>query len=110
MLPGQIDMFDSPAKPYPQGPGFKERTTSKLAAAKIESRAATLREQALQIIKTCPSTADEVADRIGASILAVRPRLSELREMGLIRPQIAGAKQVRRENVSGVSAIAWEAT
>lgn len=86
---------------YPQAPGFKEATTSRDAAEKIgatvnERRAAVLRE-----IASAPNglTADEVASRLGLSVLAVRPRVSELKADGKIVPT-----GERRPNSSGLLA------
>ena len=46
------DLFDwKPSPKYPHRPGFKERTTSKVAAAKIAPRAPTLRDQVLTALK-----------------------------------------------------------
>jgi predicted Rossmann fold nucleotide-binding protein DprA/Smf involved in DNA uptake len=85
--------------PYNGMPGFKERTTSRDAAKAVSSRAKTLREKVLQAIKTRPMTADEVAAFIGEDILAIRPRVSELKKMGLITPT-----NTRRANKSGLMA------
>ncbi|MGU3316308.1 hypothetical protein ACLBWH_12225 [Sphingomonas sp. M6A6_1c] len=47
-------------------------------------------------------TADEVAGRLGLSILSIRPRLTELARLGRVRD--SGS---RRRNVSGKQAIVW---
>lgn len=83
-------------------PGFTERTTSKAAAAKMAPRAPTLRGLVLvAITDVWPAglTADEAAEAVGATVLAVRPRLSELKAMGKIIPTA-----ITRPNISGVEA------
>jgi predicted ArsR family transcriptional regulator len=50
------------------------------------------------------ATADEIAAALGRSQFTVRPRCSELLARGLIRDS-----GVRRENLSGRSAIVWVA-
>lgn len=47
-------------------------------------------------------TADECAGRLGVSILAVRPRVTELSRLGKLRDS-----GTRRANNSGRSAIVW---
>lgn len=67
---------------YPATAGFKERAgTSQSAAESIESsgRAASLRGKVLTLfLNGMELTADEVAERLGESVLSIRPRLSEL--------------------------------
>ena len=89
--------------PYPASPGYKEATTSKDAAKAISGRAATLRDKVFAAICAGPVTADEVAERLGETVLAIRPRLSELRKAGWIEPS-----GERRKNASGVSAHVWK--
>lgn len=95
---------DSPA-PYPKSPGFKEPTTSQDAAIKFKAHASDLRAAVLTTIINAPEglTADEVAARLGSTVLAVRPRVSELREQG----KIERVHDVRRKNESGMSAAVW---
>lgn len=100
-----MDLFSYvPPEPkrYPDVPGFKEGTTSKDAADAIKSRVGRLRDRALEIIRKSPSTADEVAFAMGETVLAIRPRITELRSMGKIEK--AG---LRRENASGCKAHVW---
>jgi hypothetical protein len=94
---------------YPATPGAKDRSPhspSIEAAAKTGPRAAHLRTLALHQLNQYPDglTADECAEKMGASVLAVRPRFSELYRDGLI------AKTGRRRlNGSGMSATVWRA-
>jgi hypothetical protein len=89
---------------YPDGAGFKSNGPSQEAAQAIERTAKTLRDQVLRTFQQSPQglTADAVADRLGKSILSVRPRVSELHRQGEIRP--AGD---RGKNDSGMSATIW---
>lgn len=90
---------------YPHTPGTKARETSATAAAQMIPKAPTLREKCLDAITYASEglTADEVASAIGKSILAVRPRITELDAVGLIE-----STPERRRNVSGKYAIVWK--
>lgn len=73
-------------KVYPDTPGYKERGgTSEAAAKAMEPRAGTLRDRALAEIRRLPGTADEIAARLNKNILAIRPRITELIDRGLVR-------------------------
>lgn len=77
-------MGDKPV--YPDAPGFKERGgTSEAAAKATEPRVGSLRAQALAEITRLPGTPDEIAARLNKSVLAIRPRITELIDMGLVR-------------------------
>lgn len=97
----------TPPTQYPFIAGHKEPTTSLEAAEAIEKsgRAEILREQALAAIKSSifGMTADEVAAYIAESVLSIRPRITELKQRGLIRDT-----GHRRANASGVNAKVWE--
>lgn len=96
--------------PYRDGlPGHKEETTSRLAAEHVASSAETLRSLVLSAILAEPRTADEVAEALGQTVLAIRPRVSELRKLNKVRPLLGpDGRQVRRANASGINAIVWE--
>lgn len=100
---------DCPSLPsYPTEPGYKENTTSRLAAAQVHD-VDNVRCLVLQAIRDKPMTADEVATKIDIPIWTVRPRCSELRTMNQIRPHLrTDGKQMRRPNASGRAAIVWE--
>ncbi|MDE2103561.1 MAG: hypothetical protein KGL39_40350 [Patescibacteria group bacterium] len=102
------EAFD--ASPYRDGiPGRKEETTSRLAAERFASTADTLRSLVLSAIAAEPRTADEVAEALGQTVLAIRPRVSELRKLNKVRPLFGpDGRQVRRANASGINAIVWE--
>lgn len=98
------DLFDFAAQ-YPNQPGFRRRSkTSKVAAEYMKDKAPTLRDQVLALLKVEDLTADECADKLGKSILAIRPRLSELRRLGKIFDT-----DTTRPNASGVQASVWRA-
>lgn len=87
---------------YPRVPGFKAEGTSQEAAERIAPAARIIRAQVLQqFIDVYPHglTADEVASDLKLSVLAVRPRVSELRRDGYL--VVTGE---RRTNRSGMSA------
>ena len=92
---------------YPTSLRFKSGDTSRLAARRIAPHAEALRDRVFAFLEAnypAPFTADEVADRLGVSILSVRPRLSELRRSALIVPTAE-----RRKNKSGMLARCWRA-
>ncbi len=92
---------------YPNTPGHKAGApeTSKQAASEIRNRATTLREAAMSIFQCgWGLTADQLAKVMEEHPLAIRPRVSELRAMGLVRDT-----GVRRRNASGKMAAVWAA-
>lgn len=77
--------------------------TSNDAYQAIASEAATLRKACIdQLQQHGPMTADEIADRIGRGILAIRPRVSELRK----KNHVIDTGE-RRTNLSGRTAAVW---
>jgi hypothetical protein len=89
---------------YPNDPGFKSRGTSSIAARRIARHATVLRDRVHAFLKTnypTAFTADEVADRLGVSVLSAGPRISELLHRGMIVKT-----DLRRKNVSGMTATA----
>lgn len=87
---------------YPTVPGYKADGPSAEAAAAVTRDAATLRAECLALLQGEDMTADEAADRLGESVLSVRPRFSEL----VMRREIRDSGQ-RRKNLSGKSATVW---
>ena len=91
--------------PYPATPGYKDRDTSRKAAESMVGPADQLRARCMIEINSAGlhgRTADETAERIGETVLSVRPRFTELQRMGKIVD--SGA---RRHNSSGRSAKVW---
>lgn len=76
-------------------------------AAMDDNRAATLRTHCRKLFADgAKLTADECALKLGESILAVRPRVSELaKKYGFLKDS-----GERRSNDSGRKAIVWQAT
>lgn len=101
----QPDLFS--AARYPHRAGFKEKGgTSQDAAEAIEAkgRAHRLRDAVLGAFELgWTGTADELADRLNESVLAVRPRVSELHKQGWL--ERSGS---RHRNQSGASAHVWQ--
>lgn len=91
-------------RPYPHTPGYKTGGPSVDAADKIAPRAETLRDRALDVIRKAPSTADEVAALLNETVLAIRPRITELNKLNKIIKT-----NERRANKSGVKATVWKA-
>jgi hypothetical protein len=88
---------------YPNVPGFKRPGTSEQAAREVESEASHLRAACYRCLLEQPSTADEVAAKLGRSVLAIRPRISEL----VAKFRVIETPQ-RRKNVSGKWAAVWK--
>lgn len=63
---------------------------------------ATLQHLCLSVLMTGAFTADEIAYRIGKSVLAVRPRISVLHKAGVVAD--TGERHL---NVSGKPAAVW---
>lgn len=105
------DLFDwTPQSGYPHAPGWKESTTSKAAAKAAGITACQLREDLMTLYRAAwPAgmTADEAAGKVGRSLFAVRPRISELRKIGQLHPALTkgpDSKPLRRANASGMLA------
>jgi hypothetical protein len=106
---GYGDLFGTEAPKYPNAPGFKVGGgTSEEAAGRITRLAGRLFKPILQEFVAASSvglSADQCAKRIGISILAMRPRISELKRLGYL--SYTGA---RAENESGMTANILRAT
>lgn len=77
----QLDIFS-----YPHTPGFKEHTTSKMAAEAMKPKAPKLRERVLDWLRLRSSgTPDQCAAETGINLVTVRARFTELKMMGKIR-------------------------
>lgn len=95
---------------YPDTPGYKtdRPETSRSAAAAEVGRAKTMREAVLELLGGTHATAvggltaDQCAGELGESVLAVRPRVSELARMN----KVADTGE-RRANASGHRAAVW---
>ena len=87
-------------------PGVKTHATetSQQAANAMKPSAATLRDKCHAALKGARMTSDEVASLLGCSILAIRPRISELVALNKVV-----ATTERRANESGKKAVVWRA-
>lgn len=93
-----------PVASYPEHPGAKTGGTSAEAADSMSADAKLLRARVLEALAALgPMTADEIAAAIGRSVLAVRPRVSELHT----KQRITNSG-VRRTNASGKPAAVWQ--
>lgn len=88
---------------YPARPGWKDPQTSKDAADSVANRVHLLRNRCLAQLRAGPATADEVATALGESVLSIRPRCTELLQLGKIVDS-----GIRRPNASGRSAKVWD--
>lgn len=105
MMGSMKDLLGDTPAAYPFTPGYKETTTSREAARKISGTAAKLRERCFEQVALAGAdgiSTDQVAEALGESMLAVRPRFSELAKEGRI--QKTGRRVV---NASGMSANLW---
>jgi hypothetical protein len=99
--------YGSTPAPYPNGPGYKELTTSRDAAVAVAASSPLLRERVYAAIKGTGArgmTPDEAAAAVGKTIMAVRPRVTELAKASRIVPT-----GERRANESGLKAKVWKA-
>lgn len=89
---------------YPRRPGHTREGTSRAAAEDMAPKAGTYRRKALDAITASLNglTADEVASAVGAPVLTMRPRITELQKLGFVTD--SGDE---RPNRSGKSAIVW---
>lgn len=87
---------------YPHAAGFKARNTSRAAAQLVP--AAILRAKVLsEFQRQHYMTADECAEALHIDKLSIRPRVSELSNLGKIMDS-----GFRRQNASGKTAIVWK--
>jgi hypothetical protein len=96
-------MSDLFSHQYPKTAGWREPTTSRDAANAVEPKAKRLRPLVIEDLLQHPaSTADEVAARLGETVLSIRPRISELKTDCTIEKT-----GIKRRNESGLSAHTW---
>ena len=102
-MASDIASTDSPASlpPEPSATGEALRAAARTNVARTER----LRVLVLEILAAAPDglTADEIAARLAESVLAVRPRVSELFHAGAIEKS-----GERRLNRSGLAAHVWK--
>lgn len=106
---GYIGPIAPDAPQYPDRPGFKGAADGPgaEAAVRIAPVAKGLQRDILDFLRRGtaePLTADQIAGRLGRSILSVRPRVAELHKLGLVE-----ATADRGKNESGMTAHRWRA-
>ena len=69
---------------YPHTPGFKDNGTGKEAALAYAPKVGRRRAQVLAGLESGPATAEQIAKRIDLHWYLTRPRLSELKALGLV--------------------------
>lgn len=69
---------------YPHTPGFKDNGTGKEAALAYAPKAGGRRAQVLAGLRRGPATAEQIAKRIDLHWYLTRPRLSELKALGMV--------------------------
>jgi predicted ArsR family transcriptional regulator len=89
---------------YPDAPGFKVSGPSQQAAEAMSGIANRVTAEVLAQFALYPggATADEIAKALNLSVLSVRPRVSELKRTGKIKPTSARCK-----SQSGMTATVW---
>ena len=102
----QQDLLDWPGNP---GPNVHKnaKDTERLAAEFIAPKVTGLRLKALQSLASAQPglTGSQVADKMDAWLYSVKPRLTELQNMGLAQDSGARAKNTR-----GRQEVVWEIT
>lgn len=91
---------------YPKTAGYKEETTSKAAAERIEAtgRAASIRDRLMRLFQAGRVLTCYDAEReLGVSQFSLRPRLTELQHQGKIR------KAWKKTGPDGKQIWAWAA-
>ena len=104
-MSGIKDLLGDTPFTYPLAPGFKEPTTSRDAARAVSSSAPLLRDRVFAALRLTAMTPDECAAKLGESVLAVRPRFSELSKA----ERIIETGERRRNQESGLKAKVWRA-
>ena len=91
---------------YPYAAGYKEKEGASQVAAKKQNKIQNNRRRsmALDLLRSHPYglTADEIAEKLEDNILAIRPRVSELRAQGKIQ-----STGTRRKSNNGNGATVW---
>ena len=74
---------------YPFSPGFQDTETSRLAAQIASATAGPIRDKVLALYKAYGPeglTADEAAALMDKHVLSIRPRVTELKVQGVLKP------------------------
>jgi predicted ArsR family transcriptional regulator len=88
----------------PQGTGYRNTDTSREAAEHADGKSAFWRLRVMEMLSIHRElTADEIAAHLKASVLTIRPRVTEL--VGARKIEDTGK---RRKNESGRNAAVWK--
>lgn len=93
---------------YPYSPGHRGIDTSIAAAEALKPKLGRLQMMVASVIRHAGAlglTSDELAAKLKTDRWSLRPRISELRRMGVIRDS-----GERKQNCTGKQAIVWIAT
>lgn len=74
-------------KKYPNAAGYKDSDCSKEAALHVNRKLRKRQEEVLNALRKCfnGATSEEIALMVGRPALSIKPRLSELLKLGLVR-------------------------
>src|SRR5689334_14048637 len=90
---------------YPHTPGYKDGDVSKRVAEAITPEAETLRGKVETLYRHgAKASADRIAAALGRSVLAIRPRVSELVKQGKIKDT---GERERNESGQPAKVYAW---
>lgn len=85
-----------PRAKYPHAPGHQLTDTSHAAAKKMTGVAGKLAKRVLSELKlNGPMTADQMAEHLKESPFSIRPRFTQLKELGLIEDTGVRAKNAQ---------------
>lgn len=87
-----------------QPPHTQPRDTRAAAHDSVQPNSASLRSSCLAVLQRRAGTADEVASELGETVLAIRPRITEL-----VKAELIYDTGERRDNTSGRRAKVWRA-
>lgn len=90
------------AETYPLFPGWKGGETSRIAAKSVAPKAPTLQARVLDALSRRPMTPEEAALFLRVDVFSIRPRFSELRQLGKIEET-----GERRRSRGGKLATVW---
>src|SRR5262245_4899842 len=100
-MQGELFTDNEKVVKYPEAAGWKVEGPSREAAGSIS--AGTIREEVLKwLMRYGAATADEAATALGYTPFTMRPRLTELKVLGLVEDS-----GERRANLSGRQATVW---
>lgn len=101
---------------YPETPGFKGHVeTGREAAARFAPKVGARQREVLKALENGPASAEEIAEKTGRHWYLTRPRISELKQLGLCVdngervPSALGGKTHRVRLTTPVERSLWAA-